>query len=573
MNSASNANADANTNENDRHAAAPLPTRHARNVALAADPALGCGNFLAAAIRIADDASTPKIWLDEPFYADDGTRFDALSLRDLDDLARACAAGYAAAGVKPRDPVAVSLPDGLAYLVHFLALTSLGAIAVLVNPAMKPEIAAGFVARVGAVGLFADDARLTAIGAHLVPGALGFAIARFAPVAGEAPLPANYPFVHAPEDPVLLCHSSGTTGIPKAVTFQHHAFFHGVRFRLGEDVPARRLLSALPHSHSAGIAFPMLALLRDEPVLLVRGDDPKRVFAAIARFGATTVVAFAHTFVELSQTDATPYDLASVRAWVNTGDAAHTTHIDRLVALGGPEGSVFVDGLGSSEMGFSLFQIVHAKGTRHPARAVGKALPFVDAQVLGEHGELLGPNVVGRLGVRSPTLTCGYWNDSVLSFRARLGGYWLTGDLVSRDEDGVFFHVDRTTDAIKTRDGVVHSLLTEELLQRSCAAIVDVCVVGARGAHGVDATNGSAAYGFEIPVALVRPKDGDDRSESAWLAELNAALAAHALPPLGAVLLPSSWGDVPTGPTGKVLKRQLRERFAAKLAVAGSPTA
>lgn len=523
---------------------------------LAADPSLGCGNFLAAALRASADVDAPRIFLHRPFVARGGETIEALSLAKLDELARREAWAYAAAGVKPRDPVAVSLPDGIEYLIHFIALTSLGAIAVLVNPEMKPALAAGFIERVGAIGLVADPERLTAIVAHL--GApLRFA-SSFLESGSTNALPSAYPFVHAPEDPVLLCHSSGTTGIPKAVTFQHHAFFHGVRHRLAEGAPPRRLLTALPHSHSAGIAFPMLALLRDEPIYMVKGDDAPAVLAAAAAFKATTVVAFAHTFVEISQvTDAsTRFDLSCVRAWINTGDAAHVTHIKKLVQLGGPDGSVFVDGLGSSEMGFSLFQIVHSKGSAHAARCVGKPLEFVDAQVLGDNGELLGANEVGRLGVRSPTVTCGYWNDSVLTFRSRLSGYWLTGDLARKDDEGNFYHVDRVSDAIRTRDGVVHSLLTEEILQRDCPDIVDVCVVGAQRDNGV-----------EVPVALVRPLDERQpgRDEAEWLAELNRVLAARQMPLLDAVFLPASWGkDVPTGPTGKVLKRELRLQVTAE---------
>jgi acyl-coenzyme A synthetase/AMP-(fatty) acid ligase len=439
---------------------APVPTpttdRLARLGQVAADPAVGCGNFLTAALRIARSPNAPKIWLDEPFFAPNGQRFKELSLVQLAGLAQEQAARYLAAGVGPRDPVAVSLPDGIAYLVHFLALTSLGAIAVLVNPAMTPEIAASFVQRVGAIGLVADEARLAAIMAHVPPAALRFAASRLVEM---APLPKGYPFVHAPEDPVLLCHSSGTTEIPKAVTFQHHAFFYGVRYRLTEAARPRRLVSALPHSHSAGIAFPMLALLRDEPLMMVSGEAPEHVLAAAERFQATTLVAFADTFAEISQTDTTKYDLSTLRAFINTGDAAHVTHIMKLVEVGGLEGSVFIDGLGSSEMGLSLFQIVHGKGTNHPPRCVGKPLEFVDAQVLGESGERLPANTVGRLGVRSPTLTAGYWNDSVLTFRSRLGGYWLTGDLVYKDDDGRFFHVDRTTDAIRTKDGTITNAL------------------------------------------------------------------------------------------------------------------
>ena len=64
--------------------------------------------------------------------------------------------------------------------------------------------------------------------------------------------------------------------------------------------------------------------------------------------------------------------------------------------------------------------------------------------------------------MRAPTITPGYWNDSLLTVRSRLAGYWLTGDLVYRDGNGELFHVDRVPDAIKTRSGMVYSLVVEE---------------------------------------------------------------------------------------------------------------
>jgi acyl-CoA synthetase (AMP-forming)/AMP-acid ligase II len=517
--------------------------------ALAADAALGCGNFLAAAVNASRDPNAPKLHLDEPYRAENGRTYFTLSLSELQSLANAEAAAYHAAGVRAGDVVAVSVEDGPGYLVHFVALTSLGAIAALINPNRPPETAAAWATKVRAIGLVASARRLDALAAHLDHTALRF-------VSSSLPRGTLVPprHIHSPDDVVLLCHSSGTTGVPKAVTFRHHGFFHGVRQRLAEAAEERVLLSALPHSHSAGIAFPMLALLRDEPVVLVRGDQPQRVLAAIERLRATTIVAFPHTFVEIAQSDCSGHDLSSVRAWVNTGDAAHHAHVKKLVTIGGPEGSAFIDGLGSSEMGFSLFRIVYTRHVTPPPRCVGAPLPFVDAQVLGEDGEPLGIGVVGRLGVCAPTVTGGYWLDPALTESSRAGKYWLTGDLVYKDAEGRFFHVDRTSDVVRTSDGPMYTLLAEEILQRGAPDLVDVCVVGARKDDG-----------HERPVALIRPVPGCNRTAREWLRALDevlsgAPLGDEAWPALDAVFLPEAWSDVPVGPTGKVLKRLLRAR-------------
>src|SRR5690349_15630726 len=116
----------------------PSSDVHAVRVALAQDPSLGCGNFLDFACARAKRPNDPLIFLDEAYVARSGERFEALSLAALDRLADAEAAAYHAAGVRRCDPVAVSVEDGVGYLIHFVALARLGAIAVLVNPKMPP---------------------------------------------------------------------------------------------------------------------------------------------------------------------------------------------------------------------------------------------------------------------------------------------------------------------------------------------------------------------------------------------------------------------------------------------------
>jgi hypothetical protein len=118
---------------------------------------------------------------------------------------------------------------------------------------------------------------------------------------------------------------------------------------------------------------------------------------------------------------------------------------------------VFTDGLGSSETGYSLFHNGHQPGKPKFERCVGKPMSFAEAAVLAEDGTPLPPGEPGRLGVRSPTLTPGYWNDSLTFHRLRLGGYWLTGDLAYRDEENNFYHLDRAPDADADRRGASSS--------------------------------------------------------------------------------------------------------------------
>ena len=176
------------------------------------------------------------------------------------------------------------------------------------------------------------------------------------------------------------------------------------------------------------------------------------------------------------------------------------------------------------------------------------------AAAIDEQGRELPDGVVGLLGVKTPTRTPGYWNDPEMTKRFELAGYWLTGDVVRRDAEGRFYHLDRTVDVIDTATGPIYSLPIEEVLLADCSEwIVDCAVVG------VPAADGSG----QRPVATVRLQPGILAPPTFVLLEcVNAALTAAKLTPIAALIVVQEPADFPTGVTGKVLKRELRTRLA-----------
>ena len=134
-----------------------------------------------------------------------------------------------------------------------------------------------------------------------------------------------------------------------------------------------------------------------------------------------------------------------------------------------------------------------------------------------------------------------------------MNGYWLTGDVAYKDSEGNFYHLDRTVDVIDTTAGPVYSLALEEVLIADCADVILDCSV-----VGVPAADGQG----QVPIALLRLQaDIADWSTEALLDKANKALANAGLAGLAAVRVGSPQ-DFPLGPTGKVLKRELRTRFA-----------
>lgn len=531
----------------------PDALRHAH----AANLQLGCGNFLHVAEAVSPYRDEQHFWMDVPVRIFTGETYKGFSLKELKHAVDTYASWYYGAGVRAKDPIAVYMDEGMGNLIHFLALNAIGAIPAIVNGNMPEETAAKWMEKVGAIGLYSDASHAEKI-APFIRGNrnLKFFVTDESAAEVYTPkLPEKYPFKHTDLDTVLIGHSSGTTGIPKCVAFGHQQFFYGIRYRLGLPFApgSERVLSALPHSHSAGLAYVMLAVLSGSSTMVLSSNQPGVVLPAIQEFKPSMVVAFPETYVLLTDEPMEQYDLSSVRLWFNGGDAAHEPHIRKLIAEGHHlvngekvKGSVFIDGLGSSELGFSLFRNVHTATTENYNRCIGTALEWVDATVLSDDGEKLAPYQVGRLGVKSPSITPGYWNDSLLTIRSTLDGYFLTGDLAYVDSKGRFFHVDRVPDKIATSSGVVYSLETEELLLKHFEILSDVTVVA-----GVSGTGEANA------IAAVRLRRGKTANEKSLLEAFNAKLKELGKNGLVEVRL-VALDQIPLGPTGKVLKRELR---------------
>jgi acyl-coenzyme A synthetase/AMP-(fatty) acid ligase len=215
-------------------------------------------------------------------------------------------------------------------------------------------------------------------------------------------------------------------------------------------------------------------------------------------------------------------------------------------------GSEFIDGLGSSELGFAQFLQVTTSDTLRHDRCVGMPHLFARPTVLREDGTFAPPGEVGLLGVKSPTITPGYWNDSDTTYRSLLGGYWLSGDLVYKDAEGRFYHMDRAVDAIHTSTGRVYSLLMEEILLAYLPEIIDCAVVAA------------PFGGASLPVAIVTLAPGAHEAK-AMLKRANEVLRSEKQPELAMLEIARKEGDVPVGATGKVLKRHLRDRYREAL--------
>jgi len=534
--------------------------------ALAADPGLGAGNVLHKLIEHGASLDGPGMTFDTA--VDEHPAGHALTLGELRDAVAARAAWFRDQGIGPRDPVAVYVTAAADCFLHFMALTWLGAIPALMNPNLPGDVAAEYIRRLRAVGLLTDAEHRRLLARSDRGLELGFGVDAVYEVtqtpAGD-PSAAPKPYRHADDDPIAITHSSGTTRMPAAVTQTHGNLFVGTRLLRLKKPRARgtdRILSVLPAPHAAGIMAINHALCnRSELLYISRPDDGPAVVDAIERWRPTGVFGFAVTWAELARIDLSERAVDSVSLWYNTGDCAHEPHIRHLVAAGSYEritregvqrvpGSMFVDGLGSSEMGHSAFHITHAPGTERYGRCVGRVHDFVEIKLLDPNtGEEVPVGEVGLCGMKSASLSPGYWNDSLNTYRNRRNGYYLTGDLLYRDEEGYYYHVDRMVDAVDLGEGRwLYTAMTEERILKACPDILDCTIVAVPTDNGV------------VSDALLTLHPWAD-PEADWEQAVRGAMSEAAAATLRRVLVIGA-DRLIVGPTGKVRKFLMRQRHA-----------
>jgi acyl-coenzyme A synthetase/AMP-(fatty) acid ligase len=543
----------------------------ATRAALRADPDLGAGNVLVKVIEHGAALDGPGITFDVD--VDGHPAWQPLALGALRERVAARASWLHSQGVGPRDPVAVYATSSADILLNFMALTWLGAIPALMNGAIPAEIAAGYIQRLRGAGVITDEAHRQLLLGH----DLGVPVYDAAEAGTGDPGRAPAHYRHHPDDPVAITHSSGTTRVPAAVVHSHSSVFAATRrVHLESAAPTltpARTLCVMPAAHAAGIINTQVALCNRYELLFLSAQGGRfsrsgeAVLDAIERWRPAVVYGFAVTWSELARFNLAERDLSSVRMWFNTGDCAHEAHVRKLVAVGSHlaysrengvtlvPGSKFLDGIGSSEMGHSGFHITHTSTSSRYGRCVGKPYDFAEIVLFDlEDGTEVPVGKVGQVGMKSPTLAVGYWNDSVTTYRTRHQGYYLTGDVMYRDADGYYYHVDRLVDAVDLGNGDwLYTAMSEERILARCPEVRDCTVIAGKLDTGVVT---------DVFLVLAPGADaGADRGNA-----IREALGAPAAATLRRIVIVRDDDDILVGPTGKVRKFLMRQRHLASTA-------
>jgi acyl-CoA synthetase (AMP-forming)/AMP-acid ligase II len=474
---------------------------------------------------------------------------ETVSYAQMAARATRLSAGLYRHGVRAGDVVALLSYNCAEFLEVIYAANRIGAVAMPINWRLAAAEIRYILEHSGAKVLCCDEGMM-ATGTEASDGldaVVRIGLAAGAP-AGWLPLDAvrsaeAVPAVAAAGDDLhRLMYTSGTTGRPKGVMITHanlawKNLAHIVEFGF---TSADLGLACGPLYHVGALDLTTTTLLAaGASTVIHRVFDAAAVVEEIER-SRVTVVWLAPAMVNaiLALPDIGERDLSSVRLVIGGGEKMPLPLIERLRA--NFPNAWFADAYGLTET-VSGDTFLDRDSILTKRGSVGQPCLYLDLDIWDEGGNPVPPGTRGEIVLRGPKVFAGYWRDRDATARAFAGGWFHTGDVGLRDEDGYLFIVDRLKDMIISGGENIAGSEVERVLYEH-EAVLEAAVVG----------RPDAKWG-EVPVAFVVLRPGTGPTAADLVEHCRGQLAKFKVPK-DVVFLPA----LPRNPSGKILKRDLR---------------
>ncbi|MFE7233127.1 acyl-CoA synthetase [Streptomyces sp. NPDC001231] len=463
---------------------------------------------------------------------------------ELDDAVSRAANVLLGQGLAPGDRVAAYGHNSDAYLIGFLACARAGLVHVPVNQSLTGDDLAYIVGQSGSALVLTDPdlaGRLPATARALALRDAGDSLL--------ARLPSTPPYdgpEPRSEDLVQLLYTSGTTALPKGAMMTHRALVHEYLSAITAlDLSAGdRPVHALPLYHSAQMhvfLLPYLAVGATNIVL--DAPDGDRILDLIEAGRADSLFAPPTVWIGLAnRPDFATRDLGGLRKAYYGASIMPVPVLERLRERL-PE-LAFYNCFGQSEIG-PLAMVLGPDEHKGRMDSCGRPVLFVDARVVDEDGKDVPDGTPGEIVYRSPQLCQGYWDRPEETAEAFREGWFRSGDLAVRDPHGYHTVVDRVKDVINSGGVLVASRQVEDVLYTH-PRVAEAAVVGLPDERWIEAVTA-----FVVPCGEVTEAD----------------LIAHAREKLASFKTPKEVifvDELPRNASGKILKRELRDRFGAR---------
>lgn len=357
----------------------------------------------------------------------------------------------------------------------------------------------------------------------------------------------------SPNDILAIIYTSGTTGLPKGVIKTHRESLCFIRLLdgLGQIINDDRCLFLWPMFHVGLIHANFVCIWVGATQWLIQRFDPEAVLEIIHRAKITNLGAVPTMIIRLMEhPNRAKYDLSSLRSIIYTGSPMPTEALRKALDIFGP---ILYQGFGMTEAtGQTVLSVedhiiaLKKPGMERILASVGKPFPGCEMRLVDDDDNDVPAGTPGEIVFCSDCMAEGYWNKPEETKELLKNGWMHTGDIGRLDEDGYLYIVDRKKDLIISGGENISSREIEDVIYTH-PAVLECTVIGVP----------SDKWGEEVK-AVVALREG--------MMATSEEIMNHCAEHLGGFKKPKSveiWPELPKNPVGKILKREVREKFWA----------
>jgi acyl-CoA synthetase (AMP-forming)/AMP-acid ligase II len=483
-----------------------------------------------------------------------------VTYREAQAFANRIANALAGAGVAPGDRVALLSKNAIELVLWYYGCAKCGAVPVPLNYRLAPPewryiVDDSRAALLCAQAPLAEQlapvrGELPRVRRWLAQGGEVAGFERFEPFVTGAP---HTPPAHrgAADDDLYQMYTSGTTGRPKGAVLTHRAVMaqlHQAALAFGAK-PGERALIVAPLYHAAASVMSFATVQTGGSLYIQEEFVPAEVVRALAeeRIALALLVPAMIQFCLVGAPDVAARRYDALRLVLYGASPIAEATLVRAMEVFGCE---FIQGYGMTETTSAVTYLMpadHARALAGDPRlllSAGRALPGTEIRIVDGEDVPLPAGAIGEIAVRGPQLMRGYWNLPEASAEALRGGWMHTGDAGVLDAEGYLFVQDRTKDMIVSGGENVYPREVEDVLYAH-PAVAEAAVIGVPDAKWGEAVK-----------AVVVLKAGASVAAEELVRFCEGKLAGYKRPrsvDFAAAL--------PRNPSGKVLKRELREPY------------
>jgi len=474
-----------------------------------------------------------------------------LTFRDANRRANKLANWLKSQGIAKGDRVAILGRDGYEHLDVFFACSKLGAIHTALNWRLHwRELLEIFQYTTPKILIYSDDFKdnvaqlvshfpLTTL--HLDGNGINGSQHFESILQSSSNSPITCPNLEA-EDIAALIFTGGTTGLPKAAEVSHRMIAWNTLNTVIHDVTHNDIyLNVFPMFHTGGLfVYTLPQVIFGGTTIFIRAFDPAQVLTLLER-EKVTVFAAVPTLYQMLTTAPNweTANLSLLRFCTSGGAPLPVSLVEKYTK---EKNIRFKQGFGMTEFGPGIFALAPEDAIRK-AGSIGRPNFFVDAQIIDDGNNFLGPNEAGELILKGPSYCSGYFNNPKATEAAvDERGFFHTGDLAYFDDEGYFYIVDRKKDMFISGGENVYPAEIEKVLYQHPA--VHMCAV-----IGLP----DPKWG-EVGKACVVLKPNQTVTEDELLKLMSDRLAKYKVPKSVTFM-----DALPISAAGKILKRELRD--------------